>query len=348
MAAATFAWTQRVYAAVPLAPGWVGVGLAGALFGLFLLVELALGRRPFVFRGDILSHSGEALITLLLCVLLAYLCTASVSAAREAPRAVRRVRHLLRGSGAELDALEAEAGRRPRRMLLVAGLVGALVSLGVPFLEAETGPWRVYDWHQWTPESAWHRVLSPALGWWMGRLLGLMLFDSRRFSRLATRIGEVDLLDLRPLEPFVGFGLANALRVTGFVALFAFLLIDLGRYGLVVLFIAGLTIASATAALLLPVRGVRRRIRDAKRAELDAVHAAIRGDPGALAGSALSGRAGTPSLADLVAYRELVAGVREWPFDASTFYRFALYLMIPLGSWLGGAFVERLVDAALG
>jgi len=27
--------------------------------------------------------------------------------------------------------------------------------------------------------------------------------------------------------------------------------------------------------------------------------------------------------------------------------RFALYLAIPLGSWLGGAFVERLLSAAL-
>jgi hypothetical protein len=37
----------------------------------------------------------------------------------------------------------------------------------------------------------------------------------------------------------------------------------------------------------------------------------------------------------------------EWPFDASTFRRFGLYLMIPLGSWMGAALVERLINGLL-
>jgi hypothetical protein len=36
--------------------------------------------------------------------------------------------------------------------------------------------------------------------------------------------------------------------------------------------------------------------------------------------------------------------VRERPIDAPTLRRFALYLAIPLGSWFGGALVERMVD----
>jgi hypothetical protein len=39
--------------------------------------------------------------------------------------------------------------------------------------------------------------------------------------------------------------------------------------------------------------------------------------------------------------------VREWPFDAPTLARFLLYVAIPLGSWIGGAPVERLLGAAL-
>jgi len=53
-------------------------------------------------------------------------------------------------------------------------------------------------------------------------------------------------------------------------------------------------------------------------------------------------------LAEVVAYQHLIEGVREWPFDASTVLRFAFYLLIPLGSWLGGAMVERMVDSWLG
>ena len=66
-----------------------------------------------------------------------------------------------------------------------------------------------------------------------------------------------------------------------------------------------------------------------------------------LRGSGLASRGQEPSLADLVAYRSLVESAREWPFDASTFLRFALYLTIPLGSWLGGAVAERALDAVL-
>lgn len=39
--------------------------------------------------------------------------------------------------------------------------------------------------------------------------------------------------------------------------------------------------------------------------------------------------------------------MREWPFDAPTLARFLLYVAIPLGSWIGGALVERLLGAAL-
>jgi hypothetical protein len=50
---------------------------------------------------------------------------------------------------------------------------------------------------------------------------------------------------------------------------------------------------------------------------------------------------------EIVAYKQVVDGVREWPFDASTVMRFALYLLIPLASWSGGAVVERVIDSLL-
>jgi hypothetical protein len=52
-------------------------------------------------------------------------------------------------------------------------------------------------------------------------------------------------------------------------------------------------------------------------------------------------------MSEVVAYQQLVDGVREWPFDASTLVRFAIYLLIPLASWSGGAVVERVIDSLL-
>ena len=52
-------------------------------------------------------------------------------------------------------------------------------------------------------------------------------------------------------------------------------------------------------------------------------------------------------LADLVAWEQRVASGGEWPFSGSTVLRFGLYTAIGLGSWLGAAFVERLLESAL-
>jgi len=62
---------------------------------------------------------------------------------------------------------------------------------------------------------------------------------------------------------------------------------------------------------------------------------------------AASGSLSQPDLSDWIAYRGLIESVREWPVDAPTLRRFALYLAIPLGSWFGGALVERMVDTLL-
>ena len=51
---------------------------------------------------------------------------------------------------------------------------------------------------------------------------------------------------------------------------------------------------------------------------------------------------------ELVAYEARIESVREWPFDSGTLSRFLLYLALPLGSWAGGALVERAIDGLLG
>ncbi len=75
--------------------------------------------------------------------------------------------------------------------------------------------------------------------------------------------------------------------------------------------------------------------------------AAISGDCSALADSRLAAQAEMLSLADLLAYRDTIASVREWPVGSSTFVRAFLLLMIPVASWVGGALVERVLGSLL-
>ena len=106
-------------------------------------------------------------------------------------------------------------------------------------------------------------------------------------------------------------------------------------------------IAVALAALVLPVTGVRARIRAEKEAQLATVRARINthresgmsGDPDA--------NSGISALPGLLALEARLDSVREWPFDVPSLLRFTLYVALGLGSWLGAATVERILDAVL-
>ena len=55
----------------------------------------------------------------------------------------------------------------------------------------------------------------------------------------------------------------------------------------------------------------------------------------------------TARLDEWVAWEARIVAVPDWPLDAGSLARFALYLLIPLGSWSGGALVERGLDLLL-
>jgi hypothetical protein len=106
------------------------------------------------------------------------------------------------------------------------------------------------------------------------------------------------------------------------------------------------TLSVGVVALVLPARGVHQRIRALKGRELSWVRAAIEQERDRLRAEVATA-AGASRLPSLLAYEQRIDSVREWPFDTPTLTRFALFLLVPLGSWLGGALVERLLDVAL-
>jgi hypothetical protein len=73
----------------------------------------------------------------------------------------------------------------------------------------------------------------------------------------------------------------------------------------------------------------------------------MHGDRGALAILAVARCDPEPSLAELLAYEHFLQHLPTTPFDQRNRIRFVLYLALPLGSWLGGALVERAVGLFL-
>ena len=153
----------------------------------------------------------------------------------------------------------------------------------------------------------------------------------------------MDLLDLRPLQLVGRLAVRHALLfILGTSLMIPWIFVPVLSPVFVVMAVGGA--AASLLAPVVPLRWVRRRIADAKRASLAELDRELR----ALRDAETPGDAGPPGrMADLLAYRAYVESIREWPFDASTRLRFGLYLLIPVASWVGSAFVERMVDTAL-
>lgn len=243
----------------------------------------------------------------------------------------------------ELAAERAGIGRFSRSALLVAcvggvaagiavnSAVNAILPSGSPALEDR--PWR---------------LVRDVLIWALAvRLIVVVIVSSQRVSRLSERAARIDLFDLRGLAPLARIGLRSALAFALAASMIAAMSTDERTLPvtLVTMVIVG---AVGGFTLLLPVRGVHRAIRRAKDAELLAVRAAIARTRTSALREGSEGADDAVRLGGLLALESRIAGVGEWPFDVGTFVRFAVFLALPLGSWVAGALVEWVVSRVLG
>ena len=177
----------------------------------------------------------------------------------------------------------------------------------------------------------------------------LSLVCAGALAKRAEAIPRIDLLDLSSLAPFARQSLQTLLVWLLMLSIFSVNAADPAGFFLPIVAMSILCLGNAVLAALRCNRTVHFRIREAKRDEKQRVNAALRGDASALSGLSLGVRsegAGV-SASDLLAYRRFVEESREWAFDTSAWLRTAFYLAIPLGSWLGGALVERALEASL-
>jgi hypothetical protein len=188
---------------------------------------------------------------------------------------------------------------------------------------------------------------------WLAWRLGVHEIVLARGFSLAARRVAVDPLDPRPLAPFARKSHRSVVVWVGFLVIFStFWLGDAA--GSANVFFLALILAFLVPVYLLPLLGVHRRLVAAKQAELDRVTERIRRAVSVEAAPrhAVSVEAAPPTsqarLADWIAYRGLVEDAAEWPLNVPALVRSLLFLALGVGSWLGGALVERLLGAFLG
>jgi hypothetical protein len=326
--------TAQVYDSLPGNPVSIGFAFAVALITVFLLGRAIFDAADSGSADDLRVAITQILITAYSGSAYAYL----LQTARRSTRDLSAVAQDL----PNWPAIMYRAGKHPWWILLLVGAVNYLV-IGVAATNATTpesvNPWQ---WQTWNYDVFWHRITTVFFVWWIGCLCYVTVVESARLSSLSEDIASLDLLDMRPYQPLIRQGLTNALLVIGTVSVLSLLAVESRYYLVLVGFWIAFTVL-AWVGMMLPLRGIRKKITVVRNQELDWCRERMVISRDALK----SGNNVKYSIAEITAYQTLIENTGNWPFDSLTLVRFSLYIFIPLGSWLGGALVERGLDFIL-
>ncbi len=340
-------WTLRIFDAVPLPPALVGLLGLGVYLAVYFAYFAAFGRLDDVAMAapHFWTQPGwwSELVN---AAWIVYVATLIVYGLRGAARDLRDLRPALDCSEPEFRDLTARIAGPDRRALLVAGVISAALAARIPIFEERIWTEGVRP-PVWDPLFLWVMGRHLLIGWLLGRAVWIDIFVTREFQRIGAERVRVDLLDPAPLAPFSRRGLRTVLLYV--IGMSIMSLFWLGpHYASANASVMIVILLAASAMFVVPVLGVHRRLRETKRDELRDLRAEIRSAQAALRKRGTQGaREAARRLPALLALETRIASVREWPFDVSTLLRFGLYLSLGIGSWLGGALVERLLGLAL-
>ena len=342
-------WTFRRILALPGPPLAIGAGAVLLSLAVDAAWYSAAGTwRGFRFEGIPVWLHPWTSYTLAYAVMLGYSAVALIILSRGADRDLSRLGPALALEPGPLAELRRDVLSVPARSLRVGtalGLAIAAFDLWVGFTYMEMG--RRFNTMTLVSVVA-REVLYDVLAF---RVLTWAILVGLRLSRLARERVRVRLVDLETLRPFAQNGVRLALFWLLFWAIWVPVLFT-GEMEQNVLLASsvmiGVGIALSAVAIAIPTLGARRCVREAKAAALADVRGAIERDRGAALDPEHPDRAAAAArLPGLLAYEARVAAISGWLLDAQSLRRVGLYVLIPLASWLGGAMVERLVDAAL-
>ncbi len=268
-------------------------------------------------------------------LVLSYLCASLWLGQRWVRRDFDDLRSAVDASDGEWSAWRERARTPGRAALARAAVLGAVVGLLVDVIGARASDAAAF----WLGHRIWVHSLNPLVFAALGVLVALSSARAVVYQEVGRR-ARVTVGEIASLAPFARVGLRTALLWFLGTSLASLLLVDTDS-PMLVLSILLATTAFAVSALVAPSRGVHERLREEKRRELAWLRPEIARASAALRRGETNGAAQLPAL---LAWEARVASAPEWPFDASTWRRFALLLLVPLGSWLGGAVAEQVVE----
>lgn len=325
--------SHRLIEMIPIPPYISGLLVSSACFIGYFLIQLSNGVVAKTLSGEIPSIALRA--SLMLMVLLGYL-----------PFAHWYLRQWTRQHLGDLtQSFNLEDQRRvPRESLLIPiGIFGWWAFVGL-FLVIPEPDYQIFQPWNWALDYALLVLAISLSGWWMGRFSFELIWSALQLNNMAMRLPILNLLDAESNRSFTQHGVQSALLVVIMMSITAPIAVqpEGGVVGAAVNSV--LMLFLALTALILPVRGIHQRIQTQKREELATIRQHIQRERDKL----LAASGGVDDrLVALLAMETRIERVEEWPFGAGSLYRVGFYLLLGLGSWVGAALVERVLERAL-
>ncbi len=228
----------------------------------------------------------------------------------------------------------------PRRIANAVGVAG-VVAMYLLFLHQPDDPMLLLTPLRWDGDFTLPLVGLVFMGWFNFRFMFLLLWSALRISRTAGLIRHINLFDPSLVKPYAQHGVRSSLLAIVGLSISANLWLDPKSPTVGTLSSVLMLVAASSLALLLPTWGIHLRLKAEKHNELRQMRAAItaRRNP-----QTRTVDEAHQLRADLAMEARLTA-VSEWPFDAGSYGRVALYVLLGLGSWIGAALVERLLES---
>jgi hypothetical protein len=325
---------------------WLTLGVFALLLLVYLILRALFGGYGMALFGS--DGDPEALIELQVHGVVALLISFTLVTQLRAPAELRRdldalLPALPRGLEPQVDEILSAAARLPREIVTVAaGLFGVAI---IPAFRGGAG--FLPDRAGGEFELAWSVGANLVLFALMGRLAYTGITLQAQLDERVTRRIQIDLLDLRPLAPYARRGLRSALYwlLGSSIASLLFL-----RFGFLWthVFIIIVTLGIGAFVMHQSLKGVHRRLQEEKGRELTVLRRAINGLRRDALGEGPGAAEAAARLPGLLALEARTDSVSTWPFDTPTFLRFSALGLLAVGSWLGGAIIERLLGLAVG
>ena len=331
-------WATRIAEASPL-PSWAtALVLCAGLSGINFLV----GLWPIPSDEGIGRANGFGVLITLLNLGYSVASETPLRTAVKARLALARI--VLDLSDAEFEATCDRIDRPGPAWILGATLL-ALVSF---LLTSELLFEAISNQDRLRMQSGWLWALLTSL---VGYVIivqqaTIWVHVSREAGALGRSAGPGVLLEPESLTPLAGSGLLVMLTVAlYFAALTLPMTLATEASGLAGIvwnsFLILLMIGLGAGALLLTSRPAHGRVRELKQQELARIRVAIAGSPEAMVESPMAAQADALRGTALLDYLDRIVNTPEWPINLRVLRRFLLYTLIPLGSWVSAALVER-------